>query len=222
MAAKDKTYIVWVGRNPGIYYSWSECYEQVDKLAGAKYKSFPNITPEQAERILAEGYQSHIGHTKQLYHKPTNWEDAEGPFTNVNPQIDYSAVAVDAACSKNPGPMEYQIVFLETKDVIYKSPVYPQGTNNIGEFLALVHAMAWMEKHQYYVPIYSDSVLALSWVKRGECRTKLQPSPKNQELMQIVKRAEEWLRTHSIQKFKLLKWETEEWGEIPADYGRKK
>ena len=222
MPQKNKTYIVWEGRTPGIYNTWPECQAQVNGFPNSKYKSFSNITPEQAKRILSEGYESHIGYTKHFYNSCNYHNNKEEALTSLAPPIDYTAIAVDAACSKNPGPMEYQIVFLETKDVIYKSPVYPQGTNNIGEFLALVHAMAWMEKHQYYVPIYSDSVLALSWVKKGKCRTKLEPTKKNQELMQLVARAEQWLHSHDQDKFKLLKWQTEHWGEIPADYGRKK
>ena len=143
------------------------------------------------------------------------------------------AIAVDAACSGNPGKMEYQGVFVDfgtepaTTTTLFKSPVFENGTNNIGEFLAIVHALAWQKQKRTQYPIYSDSVNAQKWVREKKCKTKLQPNEKNAYLFELVERAEKWLRENgdwmreNATSIPVIKWKTEIWGEIPADYGRK-
>jgi ribonuclease HI len=131
-----------------------------------------------------------------------------------------NCVAVDAACSGNPGPMEYRGVYLLTgQQIFHYGPVY--GTNNIGEFLAIVHALALMKQKGISMTIYSDSRNALSWVKQKKCKTKLERTPKTEELFQMIERAENWLKNNSYDHIPLLKWETDQWGEVPADFGRK-
>ena len=131
------------------------------------------------------------------------------------------AWAVDAACSGNPGPMEYQCIDLQTgAQIFHFGPV--QGTNNIGEFLAIVHALALMEKQGIKDKvIYSDSYNAILWVKKKKCKTTLTRNSATEQLYQIIARAEQWLMTHNITT-PIIKWETKQWGEIPADFGRKK
>lgn len=131
------------------------------------------------------------------------------------------AWAVDAACSGNPGPMEYQCIDLQTgAQVFHFGPV--QGTNNIGEFLAIVHALALMEKQGIKDKvIYSDSYNAILWVKKKKCKTTLTRNSATEQLYQIIARAEQWLMTHNVTT-PIIKWETKQWGEIPADFGRKK
>ena len=131
------------------------------------------------------------------------------------------AWAVDAACSGNPGPMEYQCVDLQTgAQIFHFGPV--QGTNNIGEFLAIVHALALMEKQGIKDKvIYSDSYNAILWVKKKKCKTTLTRNSATEQLYQIIARAEQWLMTHNVTT-PIIKWETKQWGEIPADFGRKK
>jgi ribonuclease HI len=134
--------------------------------------------------------------------------------------FDMNCVAVDAACSGNPGPMEYRGVYLLTgQQIFHYGPVY--GTNNIGEFLAIVHALALMKQKGISMTIYSDSRNALSWVKQKKCKTKLERTPKTEELFQMIERAENWLKNNSYDHIPLLKWETDQWGEVPADFGRK-
>lgn len=135
-------------------------------------------------------------------------------------EVKANAWAVDAACSGNPGPMEYQCIDLSTgSQVFHFGPVH--GTNNIGEFLAIVHALALMEKQGIKDKvIYSDSYNAILWVNKKACKTKLERNPRTEELYQIVARAEQWLRTHNI-NVPIIKWETKKWGEVPADFGRK-
>ena len=135
-------------------------------------------------------------------------------------EVKANAWAVDAACSGNPGPMEYQAIDLATgAQVFHYGPVH--GTNNIGEFLAIVHALALMDNQGIRDKvIYSDSYNAILWVKKKQCKTKLKHTPQTEPLFQIIRRAEQWLRTHPVTT-PVLKWETKQWGEVPADFGRK-
>ncbi len=143
------------------------------------------------------------------------------PLEGLGEAVDRRASwAVDAACSGNPGPMEYQCVDLQTgEQVFHYGPVW--GTNNIGEFLAIVHALALMEQRGIKDKvIYSDSYNAILWVKKKQCKTKLERNAKTEQLYQVIARAENWLRTHPVTT-PVIKWETKKWGEIPADFGRK-
>lgn len=131
-----------------------------------------------------------------------------------------NAWAVDAACSGNPGPMEYRCIDLATgAQVFHFGPLH--GTNNIGEFLAIVHALALMDRQGIRDKvIYSDSYNAILWVQKKHCKTKLERNAQTAPLYDIIQRAETWLRGHSLTT-PIIKWETAEWGEIPADFGRK-
>ena len=209
MGKKQKYYVVWKGVSPGIYTSWTDCQLQTKGYDGAQYKSFE--TMEEAERALASSPFQYIG---------KNAPKKEAAFKQIPENFDMNCVAVDAACSGNPGPMEYRGVYLLTgQEIFHFGPVY--GTNNIGEFLAIVHALALMKQKGVRMTIYSDSRNALAWVKQKKCKTKLERTPKTEELFQMIERAENWLKTHTYSDIPLLKWETEEWGEVPADFGRK-
>ena len=150
---------------------------------------------------------------------PPSWRnDTVLPLPN---EVIANAWAVDAACSGNPGPMEYQCIDLQTgAQVFHYGPIH--GTNNIGEFLAIVHALALMQQKGITDKIiYSDSVNAQLWVSKKQCKTKLERTPQTEQLYQVIARAENWLRTHPI-NIPIIKWETKKWGEIPADFGRKR
>ena len=135
------------------------------------------------------------------------------------PEVRADAWAVDAACSGNPGPMEYRGIDLATGQQVFRfGPVY--GTNNIGEFLAIVHALALMERTGLQKAVYSDSYNAILWVNKGKCKTKLVRDARTERLYGVIARAEHWLATHSWRN-PLIKWETQRWGEVPADFGRK-
>lgn len=135
------------------------------------------------------------------------------------PEVRADAWAVDAACSGNPGPMEYRGIDLATgAEVFHFGPLH--GTNNIGEFLAIVHALALMEQRGIVKTIYSDSYNAILWVSKGKCKTKLEHNAKTARLFDVIARAERWLATHTYTA-PIIKWETKQWGEVPADFGRK-
>lgn len=135
-------------------------------------------------------------------------------------EVKANAWAVDAACSGNPGPMEYRCIDLETGIEVFRyGPIH--GTNNIGEFLAIVHALALMDKQGITDKIiYSDSYNAILWVQKKQCKTKLERNADTAKLYEIIARAELWLRKHAV-RIPIIKWETSKWGEIPADFGRK-
>ena len=96
------------------------------------------------------------------------------------------------------------------------------GTNNIGEFLAIVHALALLDKMGVKgKTIYSDSHNAILWVKKRQCKTKLERTSQTAPLYNIIARAEAWLRSHPVLDNEVVKWETRLWGEVPADFGRK-
>lgn len=139
---------------------------------------------------------------------------------SVHSQYLLETIAVDAACSGNPGPMEYRGVYVKTGQELFRVGPLQGGTNNIGEFLAIVHGLALQEKQGTHLPLYSDSVNAQIWIRGGICKTTLQETEQNRQIFDMIRRAENWLRTHTF-RVPIYKWETKLWGEIPADFGRK-
>ncbi|MCD8262194.1 MAG: ribonuclease H family protein [Bacteroides sp.] len=207
--AKKKFYVVWDGVTPGIYTSWDQCKLNTQGYIGAKYKSFDSR--EEAEKAYASPYFSYINKKKESAPKLQ-----PGSFPA---EVIRESIAVDAACSGNPGPMEYRGVYLRTNEEIFHfGPYY--GTNNIGEFLAIVHCLALLKNKGASLPIYSDSIQAIRWVKKKKCNTKLERDSETEYLFTIIERAEKWLQNNSY-TVPVLKWDTARWGEIPADFGRK-
>ena len=41
--AKQKYYVVWKGKTPGVYHTWTDCQKQVVGFEGAQYLSFENL-----------------------------------------------------------------------------------------------------------------------------------------------------------------------------------
>ncbi len=207
MAQKPKFYVVWKGRKTGVFSSWEECAAQVDGFTGAQYKSFTSRAA--AEQALKGKYATHVG-------KPVSSGDW---LFAPNPPVAESVV-VDAACSGSPGPLEYRGVDLRSGKELFQQGPYENGTNNVGEFLAIVHALAMLEGQRSATPVYSDSETAIAWVKAGHCNTELVADKTNAALFELIERAEGWLAEHKPAT-PVLKWDTKAWGEIPADFNRK-
>ncbi len=205
---KQKFYVVWKGRKTGIFTSWAECEAQVKGFNGAEYKAFESRM--EAEAAFKSRYEAYKGKPSTL----GKWKEAD-----VKPLI--PAICVDAACSGSPGVLEYRGVDLESGREIFRAGPYPDGTNNVGEFLAIVHALAWLEKHNKQLPIYSDSENGIAWVYTGKCKTNLKHTGKNAPLFTMIHSAENWLAENELDDDSVLKWDTEIWGECPADFGRK-
>lgn len=211
---QKKYYVVWAGHDTGVFDSWEECKLQTENFPGARYKSFSS----RAEAI--EAYRGspddYMGMFRGIAtHKPkvTNYD--------AIPAIIPGSIAVDAACSRNPGPVEYQGVDISTGARLFHVGPLEGGSNNMGEFLAIVHALAWLEKiNRPDIAVYSDSRTAMAWVRNRKVKTTIAPTPHNAQIRQLVARAEAWLQTHTPRN-RIIKWDTDAWGEIPADFGRK-
>ncbi|WP_299209698.1 ribonuclease H family protein [uncultured Dokdonia sp.] len=208
---KEKFYVVWQGKKPGIYLTWKDCKAMIDGYAGAQYKSFSTFA--EAKIAYNKDYADVKGSSKKKKVLTTQEKEKYG-----EPNL-YS-IAVDAASSGNPGVMEYRGVDTQTVKQLFHQGPFKQGTNNIGEFLALVHGLAYLKKIGSDRIIYSDSRIAIGWVKKKACNTKLQETSRNKDVYDLIRRAEKWLKTNTYTT-PIVKWETKAWGEIPADFGRK-
>lgn len=198
-----KYYVVWRGLRPGVYDNWKECEKQIRGVEGAVYKSFPG---------LEEAKLAYAGNWKDYISRRVSNPRAGNPVSE--------SISVDAACSGNPGVLEYRGVETRSgKQLFHKGP-FPLGTINIGEFLAIVHALAFLKKTNNSLPVYSDSRTAIKWVKDKAVKTKLPRNAKSEPLFELLDRAINWLNNSEYPNI-VMKWETEYWGEIPADFGRK-
>lgn len=205
---KQKFHVVWKGRKTGIFTSWAECEKQVKGFVAAEYKAFGTL--KEAESAFRSEYEAYKGKPSSL----GKWKESEEP--PILPSI-----CVDAACSGSPGKMEYRGVQIESGEEIFRVGPFPDGTNNVGEFLAIVRGLMWLMKHKKRMPLYSDSENAISWVYTGACKTNLKHTARNAPLFVMIRSAENWLAENELRDNAVLKWDTELWGECPADFGRK-
>lgn len=213
MSIRKKFYVVWRGYATGVFDSWEECQLQTEGYPGAKYRAFNS----QIEAV--EAFRNDPEELDILKAIASHKEDRFN-YDGI-PEINQDALAVDAACSKNPGPVEYRGVWVRTGEQIFHVGPLAEGTNNIGEFLALVHGLALLQSQgKFLTPIYTDSRTARSWVRNRAIKSTLQRTPRNAKLFEMMDRAMAWLQTHTFQN-PILTWDTPNWGEIPADFGRK-
>lgn len=206
MKATKKYYVVWKGITPGIYDNWDECKKQIFAFEGAQYKSFK--TKDEAMLAYSKPY---------VWSKPKSEQDL---FLQNKTKPILESIAVDAAWSTSTLKMEYQGVHTASKKLIFHMGPFEEGTNNIGEFLAIVHALALCKKENIKLPIYTDSITAISWIKKKKANSKLERTENNEKLFDLIDRAENWLKANTYSN-QILKWLTQVWGEIPADFGRK-
>ncbi len=203
--------MVWFGNPAGIFDSWKECQRSIKGVTRAQYKSF--LTFNEAKIAYNKEYADYKG--KNTKKKTLTKEELD----KIGKPNLYT-IAVDAASSGNPGIMEYRGVDTQTHQQLFHQGPFQQGTNNIGEFLALVHGLAYLKQQISNRKIYSDSMIAIGWVKKKKCNTKLKQTSKNKKVFELLSRAEVWLKTNNYSTT-IIKWETKAWGEIPADFGRK-
>jgi ribonuclease HI len=210
---KPKYYVVWEGKVPGIYSTWDECLQQTKGFPKAKYKGF--FTRQSAEEALKDGSSKHWGTGRSANEVII---PAEQRLLIGDPILE--SISVDAAWNTGTGVVEYQGVNTKTKEVIFKEGPYSDGTINLGEFIAVVHGLAHCKRHGLNIPIYTDSAVAMSWVRDKVMRSDHPRSEANIRLYKIVDHALSWLKENEYPN-KILKWETKFWGENPADFGRK-
>ena len=208
---------MWTGRNPGLYDSWEACEEQVKGVA-AKYKGF--ATREEAEIALQHSWEDYYKTPEPLPNPPLREGTCTPPMGGDGEGLVLPALAVDAACSGNPGLMEFRGVIADTGTEVFHRGPYECGTNNIGEFLAIILGLAYLKQNNLPWVLYSDSKTAQSWVRQKQCKSKLEENSKNGEIFRMIRAGEKWLHENTWTT-RILKWDTEHWGEIPADFGRK-
>jgi ribonuclease HI len=214
-----KYYVVIKGHHPGIYPSWASAKEQVDGFQGAVYKAFTDF--QEAQVAMKTGqFPKKEPSLDFNSNEPNTSTPRSTPTKVVDKAFNPDSISVDAACSGNPGMMEYRGVDNMTGAEVFKLSTPIMGTNNIGEFLAIVHALAWLKGMNSSKLIYSDSVNAINWIKAKSCRTKLPRTANTETVWKLIERAVTWLNNNSYPN-KISKWETDKWGENPADFGRK-
>ena len=209
--SKTKYSVVWRGRTPGIYTSWADCDAQIKGFPGQKFKGFK--TTEEAQKAFQDGPGDYWGKQNPMPKIPSVKFALLG-----TPEL--NSIAVDGAWNTATGDIEYQGVHIVSGERIFHVGPLADGTNNVAEFLAIVHALAYCKQKSLTLPIYSDSRNAIGWVKNKLCNTKLAPTPRNQKIFELLDRAIKWLKANDYEN-ELRKWETEAWGENPADFGRK-
>jgi len=208
---KSKYYVVWVGRTPGVYRTWAECQAQVAEFPDARYKSYES--QQEADAAYRKGWKASFAAASRPKASAAANKKAAG-------EIDYDSISVDVGTRGNPGPVEYKGVDTRTGDVLFSYGPVAKGTNNLGEFLAIVHALAYLKQQGSSKTVYSDSRNALKWVGEKAVASSLVRDESTREIWDLVDRAVNWLRTNRYDN-KVKKWETDAWGEIKADYGRK-
>jgi ribonuclease HI len=208
---KQKYYTVWKWRQTGIFDNWDACKKSVDGYVWARYKSYP--TRSEAEAALRWGYTS----PKQKDPNPPSQTKIQRSHHPILPSL-----SVDWAWNTVTGWCEYQWVMTDHPETrILAGWPYADGTNNIVEFLGLVHALRYCQSNDLpTLPIYTDSVTAMAWVRNKVAKTTQSRNHQNAELFGLLDDATLWLQSNSY-KNPILKWETRIWGEIPADFGRK-
>ncbi|MBP1962583.1 ribonuclease H [Paenibacillus aceris] len=214
--AAVKYYVVWVGHKPGIYRSWADCQAQTKGYPQARFKSYESES--EARQALEKGWQKSLNFGGKTASASASGGKSATPETA--PEVDYDSLSVDVGCSGNPGIVEYKGVDTRTGEILFYQGPISKGTNNLGEFLAIVHGLAYLQKQGSTKTIYTDSVTALSWIRKKEVSTNLVRDASTEEIWTLVDRALKWLRTNSYTN-KIVKWDTKKWGEIKADFGRK-
>ena len=224
--ADHKYYVVFKGHNPGVYNNWEETKLQTDGYPGAVFKGYSS------SESAAEAFRKYSGiedrnelfrliaKTSPANNKTSSGQDKRQTSKEDNYEVDWDSWAVDASCLGNPGQMEYRGVDLKTGKIIFQMGPFEDATNNVGEYLAIVHAIALMAKKGEYHNIYSDSRIAMGWFKKKRHNSKLQKTDRNKYIFELLERADKWVQSHNFPGV-VRKWDTERWGEIPADYGRK-
>lgn len=215
--AKQKYYVVWAGRKPGIYTSWDECKKQVDGYQQAKYKSYSSR--EEAEAAYQAGASKSWGQGGQGS-APKAGSGRKQAASDTEDEIDYNSISVDVGTHGNPGPIEYKGVDTQTGEILFYVGPIENGTNNLGEFIAIVHALSYLQKQGSKKTVYTDSRTALSWMRNKKIASSLVRNESTARVWELADRALQWLKANQYEN-KVLKWNTEAWGEIKADFGRK-
>lgn len=212
--AKNKFYVVWKGRDTGIFTSWSEVNELIKGFSGAEYKSYADQETAELEFSLGspKGRSNDENHTTtKLKEEPS--DDHKAP--------DHECLTVDGSYLGGKKIMQYRCVWNQSKEEVFSTKPIEGGNQNIAEFLALVGAMKYrVSTKQYDLHIYSDSQTALSWVRNCKIKSSYDLSQLDEVVQERIYGALKFIAKSGVRK-NLYKWDSALWGDIPADYGRK-
>ncbi|MGL6260052.1 ribonuclease H1 domain-containing protein [Vibrio sp. WXL103] len=170
-----KYYVVWQGRETGIFTTWAQCKAQVDNFSGARFKSFPSL--EEAQAAFGRPSKLKASTTKAKTSKPKST-----PLTQS--QIDAMPYTVkiftDGACEPNPGEAGTGLAVYQdqTLSELWYGLYQAHGTNNTAELHGLNQALRLAKEklsQGHSVGIYSDSRYsidcltkwAVGWEKKG-------------------------------------------------------
>jgi len=192
-----KFYVVWHGREPGIYTDWESCRKQVDKFNGARYKSFP--TREEAEAAF-NGTKSTA--SKTAGRAPARRRPAARTVKTYSAaEIEAMEVPVkiftDGGCEPNPGKAGSGVALYRDGELeeLWYGLYTPHGTNNTAELGALYRGLKLAEGERAAgrsVALFCDSKYAVQcivlwaegWEKKGW--KKSGGEIKNLELIQAI------------------------------------
>ena len=186
-------YAVWQGRRTGIFTKWEEARAQIDGYPSPGFAAF--LSRAEAERELEE---------RRRLLAPA------GPPPEAG-------IAVDAACAGAVGPLEYRGIDLRTGETVFAEGPVDAGTNNLGEFLAIVRALEMLDRQEVSGPIWSESDVAIAWVGEGRHRSSVKPTDRNRELRRRLCRAELFL-VDAPAPADVRRWRSDAWGAIPVEF----
>ncbi|HKY08893.1 MAG TPA: ribonuclease H family protein [Candidatus Binatia bacterium] len=171
----QKFYVVWAGRQTGVFTDWPTTQRAVIGYPGARYKAFETRT--EAEQAFAAGKSQ--GTSEAEVSSKRRKSNSERAALHVAHQFDVS-IYCDGACEPNPGSAGSGIVVYRGGQLaeLWYGLYNPAGTNNTAELSALHHALRMAEaeiKTGNTVEVCSDSAYAInciqkwapSWEKRG-------------------------------------------------------
>jgi len=212
-----KYYVVRNGKKKWIFDSWDETKVIVEWFQNAKYKSFDDY--DIAKKSFDMWYDVFFGQRDKKVKK-------DKKEIIKNKKILTPSICVDASCMGNPGNLQYQIVDTGNLCNIYKSPIFEHWTQNIWEYMAIVHWMMILSENDFYKKykiIYSDSNTAISWIVNKKPKTSLIRDIYNIKLKNQFEKTNKWLleNTEKIKNIQVIKRETKYRWEILADFGRK-
>lgn len=129
-------------------------------------------------------------------------------------------LCVDASYLPKKQILEFRGILLhENNRIVFSEKINTKATNNIGEFLAIYYAIKYLYDNKIKMPVYSDSITAISWIRKKHVNTTFTDDNSN-KIFELIYQALEFLYTNDIDT-EIIRWKTKQWGEIPADYGRK-
>lgn len=186
-------YVVWVGREPGIYSTWPECESQVKGFPRAKYRGYDDeLTARAAFEAGHDVGPDLLGREGELFPR---------------------AIAVQAEVSATE--LGYVGVGTDTGNALFRVNTRERAPADVAEFLGVCHALALNAREGVRVPVYCSSDLALRWVRNKRCGMDLAALANARRVRELVERAEHWLSAHELNN-PVLKWDHYARGAIPG------